>query len=172
MAPVGQLSRHPARTQCLHTSEENSQENAPASCVESGTGRSMNATCRHVDAPSATVLSYDMPVNIIPSSGSWFHCLQATSQALQPMHRVVSVKKPLRGERLDVSSRAAVLSSRAASCADSVTGMSAVALLALRRLVPVQIFGPVLRGRQIAIRFARRERIHGLGDCDVNEPTA
>ena len=24
----------------------------------------MNATCRHVDAPSATVLSYDMPVKM------------------------------------------------------------------------------------------------------------
>src|SRR3989442_597491 len=27
-------------------------------------------------------------------SGSWVHSLQATSQALQPMQRVVSVKKP------------------------------------------------------------------------------
>ena len=51
MAPVGQLSRHPARAQCLQTSDENSQENAPSSCVRSATGRSMNATCRQVDAP-------------------------------------------------------------------------------------------------------------------------
>src|SRR5438067_13207788 len=36
-----------------------------------------------------------MPVNASPSSGNWFHCLHATSQALQPMHSVVSVKKPL-----------------------------------------------------------------------------
>ena len=54
----------------------------------------MNATCRHVDAPNATVLSYDIPVNEKPSSGNWFHCLHATSHALQPMHTVVSVKKP------------------------------------------------------------------------------
>src|SRR5882724_5449746 len=27
-------------------------------------------------------------------AGSWFHCLQATSQALQPMQRVESVKNP------------------------------------------------------------------------------
>ena len=26
--------------------------------------------------------------------GSWFHCLQATSHALQPMHKVESVKNP------------------------------------------------------------------------------
>ena len=31
-----------------------------------------------------------------PSSGTAFHSLQATSQALQPMHTEVSVKKPLR----------------------------------------------------------------------------
>jgi hypothetical protein len=30
-------------------------------------------------------------------SGTWFHSLQATSQALQPMHSDVSVKKPIRG---------------------------------------------------------------------------
>src|SRR4051812_6271694 len=76
MAPVGQLSRQPARAQCLQTSDEKSQENAPASCVERATGRSMKATCRHVEAPRATVLSYDMPVNRNPSSGNWFHCLQ------------------------------------------------------------------------------------------------
>src|SRR6266849_3991908 len=28
-------------------------------------------------------------------AGSWFHSLQATSQALHPMHTVVSVKKPI-----------------------------------------------------------------------------
>src|SRR5690349_8120846 len=110
MAPVGQLSRHPARAQCLQTSEENSQENAPASCVESATGRSTNATCLHVEAPNVTVLSYDMPVNKRPSSGNWFHCLHATSQALQPMHRVVSVKNPFRLDWLAVSSRAAICS--------------------------------------------------------------
>ncbi len=38
-----------------------------------------------------------MPVNSKPSSGMAFHSLQATSQALQPMHTEVSVKKPIRG---------------------------------------------------------------------------
>jgi hypothetical protein len=36
-----------------------------------------------------------MPLKNMPSSGNWFHCLQATSQALQPMQTVVSVKKPI-----------------------------------------------------------------------------
>ena len=31
----------------------------------------------------------------MPSAGSAFHCLQATSQALQPMQSVASVKKPI-----------------------------------------------------------------------------
>src|ERR1041385_7954847 len=63
MAPVGQLSRQPARTQCLQTSEEKSHEKAPASWVDRAIGLSIKATCRQVDAPRATVLSYDMPVN-------------------------------------------------------------------------------------------------------------
>src|SRR5690606_16518563 len=33
----------------------------------------------------------------MPSSGMRFHSLHATSQALQPMHTEVSVKKPFRG---------------------------------------------------------------------------
>ena len=33
----------------------------------------------------------------MPSSGMRFHSLHATSQALQPIHTLVSVKKPLRG---------------------------------------------------------------------------
>jgi hypothetical protein len=32
----------------------------------------------------------------VPSSGTRFHSLHATSQALQPMHTEVSVKKPTR----------------------------------------------------------------------------
>jgi hypothetical protein len=47
--------------------------------------------------PSPAVLSYDIPVRFRPSSGTWFHSLQATSQALQPMQTDVSVKKPIRG---------------------------------------------------------------------------
>src|SRR5579875_3243630 len=38
-----------------------------------------------------------MPVNWRPSSGTWFHSLQATSHALQPMQTDVSVKNPIRG---------------------------------------------------------------------------
>src|SRR5439155_24751857 len=93
MAPVGHASRHPARRQCLHTSDISSHD-ISLRCPDSGTGRSMNETWRQVEGPRATVLSYDMPVKRKPSSGNWFHCLQATSHALQPIHRVVSVKNP------------------------------------------------------------------------------
>jgi len=77
----------------LHTSEDISQRTSPSP----GCFCSMNATCRQVSAPSPTVLSYDIPVRFRPSSGTWFHSLQATSQALQPMQTEVSVKKPIRG---------------------------------------------------------------------------
>ncbi len=43
------------------------------------------------------MLSYDMPVSRSPPEGTAFHSLQATSQALQPMHTEVSVKNPTRG---------------------------------------------------------------------------
>src|ERR671934_2597817 len=97
IAPVGQLSRHPAVEQCLQTSDIIRNENSPSAvvCPPNATGRSTNSTCRQVDAPNETVLSYDMPVKTNPSSGSWFHSLQATSQALQPIQTVESVKKPL-----------------------------------------------------------------------------
>src|SRR5947209_4623829 len=113
MAPVGQFSRQPALEQCLHTSDMRSHEKSPTPVVwpPSGIGRSTNETCRHVEAPRSTVLSYDMPVKANPSSGSWFHSLHATSHALQPMQTVVSVKNPfapmsglfpfLRSDRLD-----------------------------------------------------------------------
>ena len=38
-----------------------------------------------------------MPVSSIPSSGTAFHSLHATSHALHPMHTDVSVKNPIRG---------------------------------------------------------------------------
>src|SRR3954471_20708458 len=64
---------------------------------------SMNATCRQELAPSCPVLSYDMPdspmtsrVPCASSIGRVFPSLQATSQALQPMHTDVSVKNPTR----------------------------------------------------------------------------
>src|SRR5438552_2793520 len=89
--PVGHASRHADVSQCLQTSDIISHANESLSTAA---GFSMNATCRHVDAPSCAVLSYDMPVNENPSSGNSFHCLHATSHALHPMHTVVSVKKP------------------------------------------------------------------------------
>src|SRR5204862_2158888 len=101
--PVGQTSRHAACVQCLQTSELISQRSAStsppppsASSVCSGWFCSMKATCRQVFAPSSEVLSYDSPVQTIPSSGTRFHSLQATSQALHPMQTDVSVKKPTR----------------------------------------------------------------------------
>ncbi len=57
----------------------------------------MKATCRQDDADKPMVLSYDMPLSEIPSSGTPFHSLQATSHALQPMQTDVSVKNPTRG---------------------------------------------------------------------------
>jgi hypothetical protein len=113
-APVGQTSRQPAWVQCLQTSEIISQRKSvrisapdpePGSSIDgiprstgAGLGCSMNATCRQAFAPSAPVLSNDIPSRSSGSSeGTPFHCLHATSQALQPMHTEVSVKKPTRG---------------------------------------------------------------------------
>ena len=63
----------------------------------------MNATCRHALAPSAPVLSCDIPSRSSCSpAGTPFHCLHATSQALQPMQTDVSVKNPTRGGMVDV----------------------------------------------------------------------
>src|SRR5215813_1847526 len=96
--PVGHTSRHAACVQCLQTSDDMSQRNAvvPSPFVRSGFSCSMNATWRHVFAPSADVLSYDSPVHTWPSCGTRFHSLHATSHALQPMQIDVSVKKPTR----------------------------------------------------------------------------
>ena len=78
--PVGHTSRHPECTQCLHTSDIISQLNSPDGSGPSGgtmsgasspsnhdtsakpvvglaPGRSMNATCRQVEAPRSPVLS-------------------------------------------------------------------------------------------------------------------
>src|SRR5919204_4820598 len=95
--PVGQTSKHAACVQCLQTSDDISQRSAsssPSPC--SGSFCSTKATCRQVFAPSSEVLSYDSPVQTIPSSGTRFHSLQATSHALQPMQTEVSVKNPTR----------------------------------------------------------------------------
>src|SRR5687767_10241929 len=94
--PVGHASRHAAERQCLQTSDIISHEKSPPAVTwpPRGTGRSTKATWRQVDAPRATVLSYDIPEKNMPSSGSWFHSLHATSHALHPMQTVVSVKNP------------------------------------------------------------------------------
>src|ERR671934_1070540 len=97
--PVGQTSRHAACVQCLQTSELINHRNASVSPVSalaaspssrSGSFCSTNATWRQVFAPRVEVLSYDSPVQTMPSSGTRFHSLQATSQALQPMQIDVS----------------------------------------------------------------------------------
>src|SRR3954447_15086894 len=98
-APVGQTSRHGAVVQCLQTSEDINQRMPSSSAGLAGTVRvcSMNATWRQVSELSRPVLSYDWALKPKSSVGSWFHSLQATSHALQPMHSEVSVKKPIRG---------------------------------------------------------------------------
>src|SRR3954468_19903634 len=92
--PVGHASRHPASSQCLHTSDEKTHDAcSPAFPPNPGTGAcSTNFTCLQVEAPSAPVLSYEYPLQSKPSSLTPFHSLHATSQALQPMHKVESVR--------------------------------------------------------------------------------
>lgn len=61
----GHASRHPATSQCRHTSERNTHRNAaspapsigPAICAPARVACSWNFTWRHVEAPSAPVLS-------------------------------------------------------------------------------------------------------------------
>src|ERR1043165_7465684 len=95
--PVGHASRQPACSQCLHTSDENSHVVASDALPPRPTAgsRSTNFPCRHVECPSASVWSYDLPLQRKPSSGTPFHSLHAASQALQPMQSVESVKKPV-----------------------------------------------------------------------------
>src|SRR6266702_4291901 len=85
IAPVGQTSMQLAWAQCLQTSDMSSQAFPwPATDVSSGT-LSMNCTCRQFWESRLQVLSKPSPkAGSFP--GSSFHCLQATSQALQPMH--------------------------------------------------------------------------------------
>src|SRR5207248_11709722 len=86
-----QTSRQAALAQCLQTSEFINQRIWPS---PDRAGRSAKVTWRHVFAPSSPVLSYEEPRKLKPSAGTWFHSLQATSQALQPMQMLESVKKP------------------------------------------------------------------------------
>src|SRR5258705_12054166 len=92
-APVGQTSRHAASEQCLQTSDDISQRKPSSSSIR--VGCSMNCTWRQLFASRSTVLSSDQPVIPPIVSGTWFHSLHATSQALQPMHSEVSLKKPI-----------------------------------------------------------------------------
>src|SRR5215212_10783692 len=108
--PVGQTSRQGAFVQCLQTSDDISHRK-PSSSSDGGTPRasrpdswtrngfrcSIKATWRQESAPKAPVLSYELPVSSMRVAGTSFHSLQATSQALQPMQTVGSVKKLMRG---------------------------------------------------------------------------
>src|ERR671911_969095 len=92
--PVGQTSMQLACWQCLHTSDMIRKAlPLPSPIVSSGT-LSMNFTWRQVEPFSSPVLSRLWPRKPGSFSGSWFHSLHATSQALQPMHTLVSVKNP------------------------------------------------------------------------------
>jgi hypothetical protein len=51
------------------------------------------------------VLSYELPDQVKPWSDTWFDSLHATSQALQPMQTVKSVKKPIADLGADVFGR-------------------------------------------------------------------
>src|SRR5215217_4330614 len=94
IAPVGQTSMQLACWQCLHTSDMSRKAlPLPSLIVSSGT-LSMNFTWRQVEPFSSPVLSRLWPRKPASPSGSWFHSLHATSQALQPMQTLVSVKNP------------------------------------------------------------------------------
>src|SRR5436309_15107740 len=97
--PVGHTSRQAASVQCLQTSEDINHRRSPSepsASTSTGFFCSMKATWRQLLASSVPVLSYDVARKLRPSSGTWFHSLQATSHALHPMHSVVSVKNPTR----------------------------------------------------------------------------
>src|SRR5438309_7007268 len=102
MALVGQTSMHDACWQCLQTSDIISQACPPP--VAAGCsiwfpafGRcSMNFTCRQFWASSWPVLSKLSSSRLGSLPWRPFHSLQATSQALQPMQMLVSVKNPAR----------------------------------------------------------------------------
>src|SRR5215813_5836608 len=88
MALVGQTSMHEASAQCLHTSLIIVHARPPL-----GRAPSMNFTWRQFWSSSCPVLS-KLSRNSGGLPSSWFHSLQATSQALHPMQMVTSVKKP------------------------------------------------------------------------------
>src|SRR5215467_7766187 len=88
MALVGHTSMQLAIAQCLQTSLIMFHATPPFGVVNS-----WNCTWRQFWSSSWPVLS-KLSRNCGAWPGSSFHSLQATSQALQPMQRVVSVKNP------------------------------------------------------------------------------
>src|SRR5678815_5659839 len=88
MALVGQTSMQLACEQCLHTSLIMLHATPPA-----GSTTRTGDTCSSTSAARRPVLS-NPSRNLAAWPGSWCRSLQATSQALQPMQSVVSVKKP------------------------------------------------------------------------------
>src|SRR5215467_16041541 len=96
MALVGHTSAHDACWQCLQTSDIISHA-WPLPAVVAAVrcaSFSMNFTCRQFSASSLPVLSKLSARKAGGSPVSWFHSLQATSHALQPMQTLVSVKNP------------------------------------------------------------------------------
>src|SRR6266545_6341985 len=96
IALVGHTSRQDACWQCLQTSDIISQA-WPSPIVVVAVrwaSLSMNLTCRQFWASSWPVLSKLSARNAGALPESWFHSLQATSHALQPMQTLVSVKNP------------------------------------------------------------------------------
>ena len=89
IAPVGHTSMQLAWLQCLQTSDIISHAGPPCAEVVS-----RNWTWRQFMSSSCPVLSKLSPRKCGGLPGSWFHSLQATSHALQPMQMLVSVKKP------------------------------------------------------------------------------
>src|SRR2546430_11227396 len=104
-APVGHTSRQAARVQCLQTSELMSHRSPLSPFPMVFWGCSTKATWRQRLAPRRSELSYDVARNPLRSSGTSFHSLQATSQALHPMQIDVSVKNPTRGCNVAVTAR-------------------------------------------------------------------
>src|SRR5262249_17152224 len=100
--PVGQASRQPACSQCLQPSETNDHDTCSPELppTPNAVSISTKATCRHVEWPSCSVLSYERPVHSKPSAGTWLYSLHATSHALQPMQRVESVRNAVVGKMI------------------------------------------------------------------------
>src|SRR5665809_9816 len=105
-----------------------------------------------------------MPVNEKPSSGSWFHCLHATSQALQPMQTVVSVKKPVAISGIPSSSASPAVALACFSRAGAL--LSIVLRRHMGEVARVRIFGGDLGWRSRAVAAprgdVRRERLRLL----------